>query len=466
MKITFHGAAQTVTGSKHLIETASGKKILLECGMFQGHGADTDNLNRHLGFNPHELDAVVVSHAHIDHSGLLPLLVKQGYRGPIFCTPATRDLMEIMLLDSASIQESDIRFLNKRRARKGKPALKPLYVPEDVPPVFEQIRVLEYGASEEIITGCTLLLTDVGHIVGSAAVHLTLKEGDSFRRIFFSGDIGRYNHELLQDPVPFPPADIILCESTYGNQLHESDEEHDEQLLRHIRKTCLEKGGKLIIPSFSVGRTQELLFKLNRFYLRGRLPEIPYYVDSPLSEKATRITRDYMNLYNERFKLILSQDKDPFTFPGLVFIQDSEASKALNGSDDPCVIISASGMADAGRVKHHIANNIGKKEATILLVGYCEPSSLGGRLMSGAREVRIFGEEYHVNCSIESMRTLSAHGDYEDMLRYLSCQDPASVERIFLVHGDKMEMDAFRNHLRERGFQKIDIPEPHETVQL
>jgi metallo-beta-lactamase family protein len=466
MKITFHGAAQTVTGSKHLIETDSGKKILLECGMFQGHGTDTDRLNRHLGFNPHELDAVVISHAHIDHSGLLPLLVKQGYSGPIFCTPATRDLMEIMLLDSGSIQESDIRFLNKRRTRKGKPALKPLYVPEDVPQVLEQIRVVEYGEPEEIIPDCTLLLTDVGHIVGSAAIHLTFKEGNSLRRLFFTGDIGRYNHELLQDPVPFPPADIILCESTYGNQLHESDQEHDEKLLQHIRNTCLDKGGKLIIPAFSVGRTQELLFKLNRFYLQGRLPEIPYYVDSPLSEKATRITRDYMHLYNKRFKLVLSRDQDPFAFPGLVFIKDAEESKALNYSDAPCVIISASGMADAGRVKHHIANNIGKKESTILLVGYCEPSSLGGRLLSGAREVRIFGEEYHVNCAIESIRNLSAHGDYEDIFRYLSCQNPASVERIFLVHGDKIVMESFRTYLHKKGFKKIDIPERHETIQL
>ncbi len=466
MKITFHGAAQTVTGSKHLIETVAGKKILLECGMFQGHGADTDSMNRHLGFDPREVDVVVISHAHIDHCGLLPVLVKQGFSGPIFCTPATRDLMEIMLLDSGSIQESDIRYLNKRRARKGKSPLKPLYVQEDVPAVLDLIQPLEYGERKDILPGCSLLFTDAGHIVGSAAVHLSLQDGSSVRRISFTGDIGRYNHELLEDPEPFPQADVIICESTYGNELHESDVAQDELLLKHIEETCLQNGGKLIIPSFSVGRTQEILFKLNKLYLQNRLPGVPYYVDSPLSEKATRITRDYMNLYNNRFKQVLAKDSDPFDFPGLVFIGDAEQSKALNGSDEPCVIISASGMADAGRVKHHIANNIGKKEAAILLVGYCEPSSLGGRLMSGAREVRIFGEEYHVNCSVKSMKTLSAHGDYNDMLHYLSCQNAESVERLFLVHGDKLEMEAFRSRLRERGFRLVDIPERHETFEF
>lgn len=466
MKITFHGAAQTVTGSKHLIESASGKKILLECGMFQGHGADTDAMNRHFGFDPKEIHAVVISHAHIDHSGLLPVLVKQGFDGPIFCTPATRDLMEIMLLDSGAIQESDIRFLNKRRAAKGKSPLKPLYTQDDVPAVLDLIQTIEYRISTEILPGCFLLFTDAGHIVGSAAVHLTLRDGHSERRVFFTGDIGRYNHELLEDPEPFPQADVIICESTYGNELHEPDSYHDEQLLAHIHETCLQKRGKLIIPAFSVGRTQEILFKLNNLYLQNRLPKVPYYVDSPLSEKATRITRDHMNLYNRRFKEILSEDSDPFDFPGLVFIGDAEQSKALNDSHEPCVIISASGMADAGRVKHHIANNIGKKEATILLVGYCEPSSLGGRLMAGAREVRIFGEVYHVRCSVKSMRTLSAHGDYNDILRYLSCQNAEAVQRFFLVHGNRPEMEAFRDRLRESGFRWVEIPERHRTFEF
>lgn len=461
MKISTHGAARMVTGSKHLIETESGKKILLDCGMFQGHGTDADRLNRHFGFNPAAIDVLLVSHAHIDHTGLIPLLVKQGFSGPIYCTPATLDLMNIMLLDSASIQESDVKYLNKRRQKQNQPLLQPLYDADDVKEAMDLCIELPYGKTQELFEGIRFCYTDAGHIVGSAAIHLTITEAGRERNITFSGDVGRYGHEILRDPQAFPQAEIILCESTYGNELHANEEAPDEELLKHIEETCIKNGGKLIIPAFSVGRTQEILYKLNNLFLNKRLPNLNFYVDSPLSRKATQVMRDHTNLYNKEVKKVMERDDDPFDFPNLVFIDDAEESKALNGSDEPCVIISASGMADAGRVKHHIANNIGKPEATILIVGYCEPGSLGGRLMRGAKQVRIFGEEYQVNCSVKVMRSLSAHGDYKDILRYLSCQKASEVQKIFLVHGDYEEQILFRERLQKAGFKDVEIPDLH-----
>jgi metallo-beta-lactamase family protein len=466
MKIYFHGAARTVTGSKHLIETGSGKQILLDCGMFQGHGTDADRLNRHFGFDPASVDVLLVSHAHIDHSGLIPLLVKQGFRGDIYCTPATRDLMEIMLLDSASIQESDIKHINKRRKIQGKTLLTPLYTEENVVQAMKLVREVNYDTETELFNDCRFMFTDVGHIVGSAAVHVAVTEKGKETRITFSGDIGRYGQEILRDPQPFGQADYILCESTYGNELHEPEENPDEELLHHIEETCIRKGGKLIIPAFSVGRTQELLYKLNHLFLEHRLPHINYFVDSPLSRKATRVMREHTNLYNKEVKKLMQHDDDPFDFPYLTFIDDAEESKALNSSNEPSVIISASGMADAGRVKHHIAQNIGKPEATILIVGYCEPDSLGGRLMRGAREVKIFGEEYHVNCSVKVMKSISAHGDYRDMIRFLFCQNPRDVKTVFLVHGEYEEQIVFRERLQEAGFRDVDIPELHAGIEL
>lgn len=466
MNLSFHGAARGVTGSKHLIETQNGVKILLDCGMFQGHGSDTDKLNRHFGFAPHELNYLLVSHAHIDHTGLIPLLVKEGFQGEIYCTPATKDLMEVMLLDSAKIQEADIGYLNKRRQKRNLPLLSPLYTTDDVAQVFELVKTVDYNAPIRLQEGIQFQYTDAGHIVGSAAIHLSIEENGKTKNITFTGDIGRYNHEILKDPQPFPQADFILCESTYGNELHGNDKEKDEDLLKHILTTCVEKNGKLIIPAFSVGRTQEILFKLNRLFLNGKLPEIPYYVDSPLSKKATEVTRKHTYLYNKGVREVMQTDSDPFDFPGLVYITDTEESKALNFSDEPCVILSASGMADAGRVKHHIANNIEKPEACILLVGYCEPHSLGGKLKSGAKHVRIFGDEYEVKCAIGSINSLSAHGDYEDILHYLACQDAKKVKKLFLVHGDYEEQVLFRERLQKVGFQDVEIPDLHSTWRI
>lgn len=455
-----------VTGSKHLLQTAGGTRILFDCGMFQGYGTDADRLNRHFGFNPQAVDFLLVSHAHIDHTGLVPLLVKQGFGGVIYCTPATRDLMEIMLLDSAKIQEDDTRFLNKRRQKHGQPLLEPLYDAEDVAAAMKLVKTADYHQKVQLTDEIRFMYTDAGHIIGSAAVHVEVNEAGQRELISFSGDVGRYQHEILRDPEPCPQADYILCESTYGNELHPDKDGSDEELLKHILHTCGEKKGKLIIPAFSVGRTQEILYKLNNLSLKGRLPKITVYVDSPLSQKATAVTRKHTYLYNKSVRKVMQTDSDPFDFPGVVYIEGAEESKQLNFSDEPCIIISASGMADAGRVKHHIANNIERPEATVLIVGYCEPNSLGGKLMNGAKRVRIFGTEYHVTCDVRVMRTLSAHGDYADLLRFLGNQNTADVRKVFLVHGDYEEQVAFRERLLKAGFGDVEIPDLHSVWEI
>ncbi|WP_026897652.1 MBL fold metallo-hydrolase RNA specificity domain-containing protein [Daejeonella oryzae] len=466
MEIAFHGAAQTVTGSKHLITLKSGKKILLDCGLFQGMGEDTEAMNEHFGFSPAELTYLVLSHAHIDHCGLIPRLVAQGFKGPIFCTAPTMDLARILLMDSAKIQEQDAEYSNKHRMRKGLPLIKPLYTDDDAIEAMRQFKIVDYNTDFEIDADISLLFTDAGHIVGSAAVHLAIKENGKITRITFSGDVGGYEDMLLKSPQPFPQADYILLESTYGDSLHAELESTEEQLLEIIRHTCIQKNGKLIIPAFSVGRTQEILYAINALELKGVLPYIRYYVDSPLSAKATQVLKDHELEFNADVKKVLKLDDDVFHFKGLKFIQTTEESKALNDDPRPCVIISASGMAEAGRVKHHIKNTIGNSKNTILMVGYCEPRSLGGRLIAGNKVVSIFAEDYNVNADIRSIKSMSAHGDYADLLRFVSCQDPAKVKILFLVHGEYEVQQRFKQRLLEKGFPVVHIPARHQMKEL
>ncbi|SMO65361.1 MBL fold metallo-hydrolase RNA specificity domain-containing protein [Solitalea koreensis] len=466
MNITFHGAAQCVTGSKHLITLNNGLTILLDCGLFQGHGADTENLNRSFGFNPIDVDILVLSHAHIDHSGLIPRLVKEGFEGKIYCTPATVDLTKILLRDSAHIQEMDVKFINKRRARQHKRLIKPLYIGKDAENCFGLFQAVEYNTPFIIAPGVELTFTDAGHIIGSAAVHLKITENQNTIHLTFSGDLGRYSSEILRSPQIFPQADYILLESTYGNRLHEDQINTEKELLRHITETCIEKGGKLIIPSFSVGRTQEILYTLNNLELVGKLPELDYFVDSPLSEQATLLLKSFPDYYNETVANTMKYDKDPFDFKGLHFIEDVEESKALNQRKEPCVIISASGMAEAGRVKHHIKNNIEDARNRILMVGYCEPQSLGGRLLAGTDLVHIFGEGFIVKASVAKIDSLSAHGDYNDLIHFLACQDPGKVKKLFLVHGDPATMIEFSARLKEKGFANVEMPRMHQNYSL
>ncbi|MFT4062926.1 MAG: MBL fold metallo-hydrolase [Edaphocola sp.] len=467
MKISFHGAARTVTGSKHLITLDSGKKILLDCGMFQGMGPDTVKYNSEFGFEVAEISMVIISHAHIDHVGLLPKLVKEGYAGKIYCTEATAALAQVLLRDSAHIQEMDVAYANKMKLAKGHGPVKPLYDTQDALKVFPLLTILPLGEWQKLDEEVALMYTDAGHIIGSTCVHLNVKtQSGQKTRITFSGDIGRYNDAILKAPQAFPQADYIIMESTYGNQLHPLTQPPSGYLLQQIEDTCLHKKGKLIIPAFSVGRTQELLFALNQLELEGRLPKLDYYVDSPLSVTTTELVKKFPDLYNDKVKNLLVRDEDPFNFSGLRMIEDVNESKALNFKKGPCVIISASGMAEAGRVKHHIANNIENPQNTILIVGYCEPQSLGGRLRAGQKKVGIFGQDYDVLADVAVLESLSAHGDYDDMCQWLACQDPREVRKIFLVHGEYEVQQAFAGKLHRKGFQDVAIPVLHETIGL
>lgn len=466
MKIAFHGAARTVTGSKHLLTLKNGKKILLDCGLFQGMGKETDELNLDFGFDPASVDILVLSHAHIDHSGLIPRLVKQGFKGPIYCTPATKDVAVLLLDDSAEIQENEVFYQNKHRKAQGKSLLEPLYTRQDAVSAYPLLQAHEYGEWFGITDGVEVLFTDAGHIIGSACVHLRVTEGGETRQITFSGDVGRYRDVILRSPATFPQADYIIMESTYGNSLHEDVHTSVDHLLEWVERTCIQKRGKLIIPAFSLGRTQEILYGFNQLELEGRLPKVPFYLDSPLSIELTHLIKQHKQYFNKTIQKVLESDSDPFHFEGLKYIQSVEESKLLNYDDTPCVIISSSGMAEAGRVKHHISNNIENSNNAILLTGYCEPHSLGGRLMAGNKEVSIFGVVHQVHAEVGVIKSMSAHGDYEDLYQWLSGQDPRQVRKMFLVHGEYDVQQDFQARLVKKGFTDVQIPERHFEIGL
>jgi metallo-beta-lactamase family protein len=466
MRLTFHGAARTVTGSKHLLTLANGKKILLDCGMFQGLGRDTDDLNATFGFDPATVDVLVLSHAHIDHSGLIPKLVKEGFAGKIFCTNATRDLTEILLYDSAEIQTYETDYINRRRAKNGLPPYEPLYGPDDVAATLALMETKGYDEWFDVLDEVSVLFTNAGHLIGSAAVSLKLREGGTETRILFSGDVGRYRSVLLPPPVAPPQADYIILESTYGDKHHDITFNTIDTLHQWIKRTCVERGGQLIIPAFSVGRTQEVLYALNQLSLEKRLPEIPFFIDSPLSLKATETLKKYKGDFNDRLQQVMEIDDDPFEFPGLRYIESVEDSRKLVEFKEPCVIISASGTADAGRVRHHINGCIGNKANAVLLVGYCSEQSLGGQLLKGATEVEIFSDPCAVAAEVGQVAGMSAHGDCDDLLRFLGDQDPEKVKGVFLVHGEYNVQQQFVTRLETRGFRRTEVPSLHESIEL
>jgi metallo-beta-lactamase family protein len=464
MNIQFCGAARRVTGSKHLITTEKGTKILLDCGLFQG--IDTQDLNQSFGFEPTDIDFLVLSHAHIDHTGLVPRLVGKGFAGPIYCTPATADLCRIMLMDSAHIQETDLQRVNERREKRGEALLEVLYNADDVEATLKLFVTVPYHQTVALNDEVSICYTDTAHILGSAAVHLTITENNKTQRITFSGDIGRPYDKILRQPEPFDQADVIICESTYGDKLHEPEPDVKAHLLRVVHETCVVQRGKLIIPAFAIDRTQELIYALDQLSSEGLLPTINVYIDSPLAVKATGVMKKHDECFNPDILEYIEKDGDAFAFLNLKYISDLNESKALNDLDEPCVIISASGMAEAGRIKHHIKNNIEKANTTILLVGYCSPDSLGGALKRGDKEVWIFGQKFRVRACVEVMGSFSAHADYAEMINYLKCQDPAKVQQLFLVHGDYDTQLVFKEKLQTVGFQNIIIPNMFETVEI
>ena len=466
MKLKFLGATREVTGSKHLITTENGKKILLDCGMFQGKGLETDAMNRNLGFEPVEIDHIILSHAHIDHSGLIPYVYKLGFRGSVVCTNATRDLCAIMLADSGHIQESDVEKFNRRRIARGEASVKPIYTKKDACACMKLFIGVAYNRRFRIDDNTYVKFTNSGHMLGSAVVSLELTEQGKTTRLAYTSDIGRPVSHILKSPEPFPQCDYLITEATYGDRLHEPMKEAEEELLRVIRQTCVEKGGKLIIPSFAIGRTQEVVYVLNNFFNAGLLPKIKIYVDSPLAVNATDIFRLHLDNLNRDVQEVMQNDPDPFGFGSLFYLVRTEDSKKLNSLREPCVIISASGMMEAGRIKHHLANNIENPNNTILAVGYCSPATLGARILNGENPVSIFGEIHPVRATIERIESFSAHGDYHEMKEYISCQDKSQVKQVFLVHGQYEAQQFYQRQLEEAGFRNINIPEAGTEFQL
>jgi metallo-beta-lactamase family protein len=468
MKLKCIGATETVTGSKHLVQTEKGFNLLLDCGLYQGLGKETDKQNRAIDMevNPAEINALILSHAHIDHSGNIPLLVKKGYKGIIYCTPPTLKVVEVLLYDSARIHEYDVEYINKKRKNNGDELIEAIYTEADVEHCLKQFQTVPYHTACTLNDEITFTFTDAGHILGSAVVNIVIKENEKDICLTFTGDVGKYNDMLLKDPEVFQQSDYIICESTYGNRKHEAVPELEALFLQIVKSTCIEKKGKLIIPAFSLGRTQEIVFMLDKLKGKGLIPNILVYVDSPLSTNVTEIMRAHVHCFNEKLQDYIKTDSNPFGFNSLKYITEKKDSMALNKMKEPCIIISASGMMDAGRIKHHLANNISNAKNTILVVGYCSPHSLGGHLRNGDKHVRIYGDNYTVNAEVKILDAFSAHADYLELIRFLSCQDKKKVKKIFLVHGDVEQKVPFKDKLMQEGYTDVTIPNKGESFIL
>jgi len=466
MKLKFLGAAREVTGSKTLLTTDSGKRILFDCGMFQGKGLETDGMNRDLGFDPELIDHIILTHAHIDHSGLIPYVYKLGFRGSIICSSATRDLCSIMLADTAYIQENDTKVFNKRRAKKGLPLVTPLFTREDAKECMALFIGIPNNMKFRIDENLKVRFTNTGHMLGSGVANLTVTRNGDTKQIAYTGDIGRPSSRILAPPQPFPQADILITESTYGDRLHKDTNSADAELLDTVIHTCADKGGKLLIPSFSVGRTQEIVYSLNNFFNKGKLPKVEIFVDSPLAVNATSIFRAHTECFNKDLHKLMEIDPDPFGFNSLTYITRQEDSKKLNDYKKPCIIISASGMMEAGRIKHHLANNISDPVNTILIVGYCSPATLGARIARGDSEVSIHGNVYKVNAEVRKIDSFSGHGDYKEMISFLNCQNKSELGQTFLVHGEYETQVNYSARLGEAGFRNIRIPSMRQEFNI
>jgi len=460
MNIQFFGAAQTVTGSMHLIEIG-GKRILLDCGLYQGHRDEAYERNITFPFEPNDIDAIVLSHAHIDHSGNLPGIVKQGFRGDIFCTSATRDLCGIMLADSAYLQEKDIEHLEKKQKKH----LDLLYTIDDVHEAVALMRIMPYHRAFNVVNGVECQFYAAGHILGAAVSRLTLTEGAKKKTLAFTGDLGRKHRPLLLDPEFVSDANVVISESTYGDRIHEPMEESVAMLAEVVERTS-SRGGKLVIPAFSIGRTQDILFLLHSLAMRKKIPSLPIFVDSPLSVNATSIYKIHQDCFNDDTRRSLSQDEDSLGFNDATYITSTDDSKRLNDMKDPCIIISASGMCEGGRVLHHIANNAGDERNTILICGYQASNTLGARLVNHARSVKIYGDEIQVLCNVENLHGMSAHGDQNDLVNFVENCNGGNLENVYLVHGEPDAQTAFKNVLNKRGLKNVSIPQHGQKVDL
>ncbi|MFN5870244.1 MAG: MBL fold metallo-hydrolase RNA specificity domain-containing protein [Akkermansiaceae bacterium] len=451
MKLKFCGAAGTTTGSQHLLEI-NGKRILLDCGLYQGHRKDAYEINCSFPhFDPKSIDIVVLSHAHIDHSGNLPNLVRLGFKGNIFSTDATRDLCQIMLRDCANIQESDIKWLNKHRQREGQPDAFPLYTEQDAEKCLRQFITLSYDRPLHITDGVELTFVDAGHILGSAQVVLDIedKSDGKKKRFLFSGDVGRGGNEVLRDPVAVKDVDYLLMESTYGGREHEAPPGFDEHFFKVIHQ-AINRRGKILIPSFAVERTQQLLYVLNEMFVSKKIPPIPVFVDSPLAVSATEIYKLHPDAFNEKVYEALFEKQNPFGFEDLTLVRSVKGSKALNDLEGTAIIISASGMCEAGRILHHLRNNITNPKTTVLFVGYCAEGTLGRRIRDGVKQVNILGESFHVNAHIEIVDSLSGHADNSELVDYFNRIEGPKAQT-WLVHGEPEGAQALQAALQHNG---------------
>lgn len=463
MRISFHGAAQTVTGSQHLLEI-NGSRLLLECGLYQGRREESNRRNREFRYDPRTVDAVILSHAHIDHSGNLPNLVKQGFGGPIYTTGASADLSDIMLRDSGHIQESDAEFLN-RRLRKGESPVQPIYTQADAERVAGHFHSVGYEQPFEPIKGVTARLFEAGHILGSAGMLLEIEEHGRRVRFWFSGDIGRFRLPLLRDPVLPVPVDYLLMECTYGDLSHNDPEEAYAGVRSVVSKT-VKRGGKIIVPSFAVGRTQELVFDLNRMIAEGEIGPVPVYVDSPLAVNTTDVFRRHPECFDaETNEFIRNNHHAALEFQGLRYVRSVEESKALNDKNEPMIIISASGMAETGRILHHLKNNIGDPRNTVMIVSWQAPDTLGRRLADGVKQIRIFGEPYDVRAEVVTIPGLSAHAGQDLLVKYAAAIRQ-QVKTVFLVHGEQDAATALEAKLKEQSLREVHYPSLHSAVDL
>ena len=473
MKITFLGATKTVTGSNFLVEGA-GKKFLVDCGMYQGSASDEFENEAPFLFNVNEIDFMLLTHAHIDHSGRIPKLYNEGYRNPIITHKATCDLCAIMLPDSGHIQEMEVEWKNRKRTRKGEPPLPPLYTAEDAGKSLELFKPVQYDQIIDVAENIQVRFNDAGHMLGSAIIEVWVTENGKTEKAVFTGDLGNNDIPLLSPPTMIESADYLIMESTYGNRLHMRNDDKAKIFLDVVYET-LEKGGTVVIPSFAVGRTQEILYELNRikedkhdeeFYKKyKRLMSVPVYVDSPLAISATEVFRENMNLFNEETQEIINAGDNPLEFAGLKFTKTADESKALNASEESSIIISASGMCEVGRIKHHLKHHLWDPNSTILFVGYQAPGTLGRRLVDGEKKVKIFGEEIAVNARIEYIEGYSGHADQEWLMNFVySFITPP--KHIFLVHGEPEGQIVLKQKLEENTKIPITIPDFGESYNL
>lgn len=469
MEITFHGAARTVTGSQHLLEV-NGRKIFLDHGLFQGKRKEAFELNRQGFCAGGTVDAMVLSHAHIDHSGNIPCLVKNGFRGNVVCTSATRDLCAAMLMDSAHIQEFDVEYVNRRRARNGQKPFEPLYTRNDAAAALLQFVGIGYNRPHQLLPGITVTLVDAGHMLGSAHVILDIEKGGGKRptRLLFSGDIGRKGIPIIRDPaMPVDGCDVLIMESTYGDRIHPPYPESEKELQRIVRETVA-RGGSLLIPAFAVGRTQQLVYSLHKLVLAGGIPEVPIYVDSPLATRTTEIFRLHPEVYDSEIRsFIYNNDQaNPFGFSSIHYTQSVDESKALNSLATPAVIVSASGMMEGGRILHHLKSRISDARNTILVTGWQAPNTLGRSLVEGAAEVKIFGEECQVKAKVEVMTGFSGHADRDELLAWAGSMR-TKPRKTFVVHGEEEVALGFAESLKvELGFENVTVPNLHDSFEL